>query len=256
LRGKLALITGATSGIGAACAEVLAAKGCNLILTGRREDRLRESAAKLKAAHKIEVTTLAFDVSSRAETEQALASDKALLKNLAILVNNAGLAAGSDKLTEADLDDVDTMIDTNLKGVLYMTRLCLPYMVERGDGHIVNLGSVAGRWTYSGGAVYCATKFAVRAITDALRMDLKGSPIRVTNIEPGMVETEFSVVRFGGNEDKAKAIYKNMQPLTGKDIAETILWCLERPVHVNIQELVIFPTDQSGVGNHAVHRRE
>ena len=256
MRGKLALITGATSGIGAACAELLAARGCPLIVTGRRQDRLKELAARLKAAHKVEVTPLSFDIASREETEKAIASQKARLKDLSILINNAGLAAGADKMPVAKLDDIDAMIDTNVKGLFHVTRLCLPYLIERNEGHIVNMGSVAGRWTYAGGSVYCATKFAVRGFTEALRMDLKGSAVRVSNIEPGMVETEFSVVRFGGDEEKAKSIYKNMDPLTAKDIAETIVWCLDRPPHVNIQELVIFPTDQSGLGNHAVHRRE
>ncbi len=245
LNGRLALITGATAGIGRACAEVLASRGCSLVITGRRVDRLNEIASQLGERHGVKVTPLAFDLASRDQVERAFASVD--LSHLTILINNAGLARGTDRVQEASLDDFDAMVDTNVKGLLYVTRACLPYLVKNGEGHVVNLGSVAGRWVYPGGAVYCATKFAVRALSEGLRMDLMGTSVRVTNIEPGMVETEFSEVRFGDKE-KAKAVYRGLKPLNADDIADTIVWCLERPAHVNIQELVIYPTAQAGVG--------
>jgi 3-hydroxy acid dehydrogenase / malonic semialdehyde reductase len=254
VRGQLALITGASSGIGEACAEILAERGCDLILTGRRTDRIEELSSRLSEKFSIAVTPSIFDISDRRATVQAfdLLGDR--LSKLSILVNNAGLAKGTDPLQSGDLEDWDAMIDTNVKGLLHVTRLCLPHFLKKNAGHIVNLGSVAGRWTYPGGGVYCATKFAVRALTEGLRLDLMGTPIRVTNIEPGMVETEFSLVRFK-DEEKAKAVYKGLTPLSARDIAETIVWCLDRPKHVNIQELVIFPTDQAGVGPSYLHRR-
>lgn len=254
MKDKLALVTGASAGIGEACAEAFAKKGCHLILTGRRRNRLEMLAERLRREYSVEVTSLIFDVSKRDQVEKIMLPHRDSLQKLDFLINNAGLAKGTAKVPVADIDDWETMIDTNVKGLLYMTRLCLPGMIQRGNGHIVNLGSVAGRWVYPGGAVYCASKFAVRALSEGLRMDLMGHPIRVTNIEPGMVETEFSLVRFG-NENKAKNVYEGMTPLKAEDIAETILWCVERPAHVNIQELVIYPTDQVGVGVSAVARR-
>ena len=251
LKGQLALITGATAGIGQACAKEFASKGCNLILTGRRADRLTDLAVSLRKEFGVEVTTSAFDVTSRADSQKALASLP--LEKLTVLLNNAGLAKGTDKMQDADIDDFEAMIDTNVKGLLYVTRSCLPHLLKAKSAHIVNIGSVAGRWVYPGGGVYCATKFAVRALTEGLRMDLMGTSVRVTNIEPGMVETEFSEVRMGDLE-KAKAVYKGLKPLEARDIAETISWCLERPAHVNIQELVIFPTAQAGVGPSYVTR--
>jgi hypothetical protein len=261
VKGKLALITGATAGIGRACAEQLAARGCHLILTGRREAVLKELAEQLSRAHGIEATPLAFDISDRAETEQAFArlgketdqEPASKLGRLDILINNAGLAKGVDPMQSARIDDWETMIDTNVKGLLYVTRLCLPTLIRR-KGHIVNIGSVAGRWTYPGGGVYSATKFAVRSLSEGLRMDLMGTGVRVTNIEPGMVETDFSLARLG-DAAKAKAVYKGMTPLEAVDIADTIVWCLDRPAHVNIQELIIYPTDQAGVGPSYTVRR-
>jgi 3-hydroxy acid dehydrogenase/malonic semialdehyde reductase len=253
LRGKLALITGATSGIGLACAEQFAKRGANLLITGRRKDRLDEIRLRLMRECKVDVTALTFDVSERTQVEEALA--KAKLEHVSILVNNAGLARGTDPMQSAKLDDWDQMIDTNIKGLLYVTRQCLPFLLKNSESHIVNIGSVAGRWTYPGGSVYSATKFAVRALTESLRLDLLGTGVRVTNIEPGMVETEFSEVRFEGDKEKAKNVYKGVHALSPQDIAETVTWCLERPKHVNIQELVIFPTDQAGVGPY-VHRQK
>jgi 3-hydroxy acid dehydrogenase/malonic semialdehyde reductase len=246
LKNQKALITGATSGIGLACAEVLASQGCNLVLTGRREERLKEISKRLQTEFAVKVTTLCFDLTDRQAVSESLG--KAELSDISILINNAGLALGTELLQAGKFDDWEAMIDTNLKGLLYVTRSVLPKMIENKSGHLVNIGSVAGRWVYPGGGVYCATKFAVRALTESLRMDLMGTPLRVTNIEPGMVETEFSEVRFNGDQERAKNVYKNMTPLEARDIAETVLWCLQRPAHVNIQELVIYPTDQAGVG--------
>jgi 3-hydroxy acid dehydrogenase/malonic semialdehyde reductase len=247
LEGRWALITGATAGIGLATAELLADRGCNVVLTGRRQDRLAETAERLTKKG-VQVQTMAFDLSSRAEAEKAFGAAKATLEKVSILVNNAGLARGTDKIQDAQLDDLDAMVDTNVKGLLYATRTLLPHLIKNRESHVVNVGSVAGRWVYPGGAVYCATKFAVRALSEALRMDLMGHPVRVTNIEPGMVETEFSEVRLAGDKEKAKAVYRGLEPLRAEDIAETIVWCLERPAHVNIQELIIYPTAQAGVG--------
>lgn len=246
LRGQWALITGATAGIGLATAEILAQKGMNLLITGRRQQRLEDLKARLEKAHSIKIETLCFDIQDYKACE-ATVLPKIKEIPLYILVNNSGLAKGVEPFQEGQIADWEQMIDTNIKGLLYMTRLVLPYMLKNKSGHIVNLGSVAGRWVYPGGAVYCATKFAVRSISEALRMDLLGTPIRVTNIEPGMVETEFSEVRLE-DKYKAKKVYQGVNALKAQDIAETIAWCVERPGHVNIQELVIYPTQQAAVG--------
>nr|BFD67675.1 SDR family oxidoreductase [Bdellovibrio sp. HAGR004] len=245
---KWALITGATSGIGWASAHSLAEQGFSILATGRRYEKLQELQKALKIAFPaVQVKLASFDVSDRFEVSEFMKAHAADLPQVEILVNNAGLACGVEKMQEASLDDWETMIDTNVKGLLFMTRGVVEHMVKKNSGHIINLGSVAGRWTYPGGGVYCATKFAVRALSEGLRMDLLGTRIRVTNIEPGMVNTEFSVVRL---KDQAKAdkVYEGMTPLMAKDIAETIAWCAARPAHVNIQELVIYPTDQAHVG--------
>lgn len=246
-----ALITGASAGIGLATAQELARAGMNLFLTARREDRLKKIQVDLMERFKVNVQIASFDIQDRKAVEKLFAEDTRL-QNVDVLVNNAGLARGTEKLPEARIDDWEEMIDTNIKGLLYMTRFVSQQMVKRDFGHIVNLGSVAGRWVYPGGGVYCASKFAVRAISEGLRMDLMGSKVRVTNIEPGMVESEFSTVRFQDTE-RAKVVYKGMTPLECQDIAESIRWCLERPARVNIQELVIFPTDQAAIQH--VHRR-
>ncbi|KHD89289.1 MAG: short-chain dehydrogenase [Bdellovibrio sp. ArHS] len=245
---KWVFITGATSGIGWATALALAGQGYSIFATGRRQERLTELEAALKAAHpNVQVKTAHFDISDRDEVTQFMNAHAAEMASIDVLVNNAGLAKGVDKMQDGKLQDWDTMIDTNIKGLLYVTRGIVEYMVRRNAGHIVNLGSVAGRWTYPGGGVYCATKFAVRALSEGLRMDLLGSKVRVTNIEPGMVHTEFSFVRFE-DQTKADKVYEGMTPLSAQDIAETIAWCVARPAHVNIQELVIYPTDQAHVG--------
>ncbi|HAZ14643.1 MAG: NAD(P)-dependent oxidoreductase [Bdellovibrionales bacterium GWA2_49_15] len=247
---SITLITGATSGIGLALARKMALQGIELILTGRRGERLDKIKNELSKSAKIHAYS--FDVSSRKAVENFLSASKELLPKVSVLVNNAGLASGADKLHEANIDDWETMIDTNVKGLLYMTRGIVPYMVKTNNGHIVNIGSAAGRWTYGGGSVYCATKFAVRAISEALRVDLLGTNIRVSNIEPGMLETEFSLVRFR-DPAKAKKVYEGITPLQPDDIAETIQWVLSRPPHVNIQEIVMFPTAQAAISN--IHRR-
>lgn len=245
---KWALITGATSGIGWATSLALAGQGFSILATGRRFEKLQELEKSIKSKHPaVSVKLAQFDVSDRFEVSEFLKAHTAELANVEVLVNNAGLAKGTDKMQDASLDDWESMIDTNIKGLLFMTRGVVEYMVRKNSGHIVNLGSVAGRWTYPGGGVYCATKFAVRALSEGLRMDLLGSKIRVTNIEPGMVSTEFSFVRFN-DQEKANKVYEGMTPLEAQDIAETIAWCVARPAHVNIQELVIYPTDQAHVG--------
>lgn len=242
-----ALVTGATAGIGKETAKALASLGYSIFITGRREERLVQVAHEIQQQFKgAQVKWATFDVSDRFEVSEFIKKHQDTLQNIEILVNNAGLALGVDKMQDANLDDWEVMIDTNIKGLLFMTRNLLP-MITQHRGHIVNLGSVAGRWTYPGGGVYCATKFAVRAISEGLRMDLAGTGVRVTNIEPGMVETEFSHVRLRDSKS-AEAVYAGMTPLSAQDIAETISWCVSRPAHVNVQELVIYPTDQAHVG--------
>jgi 3-hydroxy acid dehydrogenase/malonic semialdehyde reductase len=243
---KWALITGATSGIGEAIALGLAKKDVNLIITGRRKSRLESLAKRLRREFLVEVEALNFDVSQRAACTRIFASHRNLLRKVDILVNNAGLARGAEPLHEGHIDDWEEMIDTNVKGLLYMTRFIAPFMAKRESGHIVNLGSVAGHWVYPSGNVYCATKFAVRALTEGLRMDLHGKNIRVTNISPGLVETEFSLVRFR-DAQRAKSVYEGMSPLVAADIAECVLWSLDRPAHVNIQEMLVFATQQSAI---------
>ena len=250
MKDKWALITGASSGIGAATAENLHGLGFNILITARRQERLQKLAQKLGSER---VKWACFDIRNPEEIEKFITNHKAELKNLEVLVNCAGLARGTEKVHEAKLTDWDEMIDTNVKGLLHITRGILPFMVEKQSGHIVNLGSVAGRWTYPGGAIYCASKFAVRSFTEGLRMDLLGKNIRVSNVEPGMVNTEFGYVRFG-DQKKADEVYKGMKPLSAQDIADTISWIVQRPAHINIQEVVIYPTAQAMVG--MVHRNE
>lgn len=240
---KLVFISGATSGIGRATARRLAKSGYSLIINGRRKDRLEELKSDLQRLSEIHIAN--FDISKSNEVEQWFKGCSGLAEQVSVLINNAGLARGTDPVQKASLEDWNEMIDINVKGLLHLTKKCLPSIIES-KGHIVNLGSVAGRWTYPGGSVYTATKFAVRALSESFRMDLLGTGVRITNIEPGMVETEFSEVRLRGKA-AAKQVYQGMTPLTAEDIAETIEWSLNRPAHVNIQELVIFPTDQASV---------
>lgn len=238
------LITGASSGIGEACARVFAEQGHPLILIARREEKLKKLAQKLRTDHKIEIHPFALDIQNRASITSFVEHHQKLLSNVKALINNAGLAKGRMLFQEGILEDWETMIDTNLKGVLYITRLLIPFLLKQPQAQIVNLGSVAGRWIYPMGNVYCATKSAIHALSEALRLDLNGTRIRVTEIVPGMVNTEFSEVRLG-DKAKADAVYAGMTPLTGRDVAEAIAWCITRPSHVCIQELVIYPTEQA-----------
>jgi 3-hydroxy acid dehydrogenase/malonic semialdehyde reductase len=247
-------ITGASAGIGEACARAFAAAKHDLVLVARRKDRLDKLSQELQSEFKVQVHTLECDVRDRKSVEALFQKHPAILKPVDTLINNAGLALGRGGLQDGNPEDWDAMIDTNVKGLLYVTRAFLPQMIAAKKGHVINLGSVAGYWVYPGGNVYCASKYAVRALTEGLRMDLLGTGVRVTEISPGMVETDFSKVRFKGDTEMASAVYQGLTPLTPADIAETILWCAQRPAHVNIQDVVIYPTDQASVGH--VFRRQ
>jgi 3-hydroxy acid dehydrogenase / malonic semialdehyde reductase len=246
------LITGASAGIGEACARAFAAAGARLVLTARRRERLEALAAELRDAHGTESHLLTLDVRDREAVAAAVAGLPAEFAAIDLLVNNAGLARGTDKVQNGDPAAWDEVVQTNVNGLLYVTRAVVPGMVERGRGHVVNLGSVAGHEVYPGGAVYCATKHAVGAITRGLRMDLLGTGLRVSTVDPGMVETEFSVVRFGGDRERADKVYRGLTPLVAADIADTVLWVATRPPHVNIDEIIIKPTDQASAT--LVHR--
>lgn len=241
----IAFITGASAGFGKATAELFAAQGWDIVITGRRKTRLEVLERQLKEKYSVDVLSLAFDVRSHEEVKKAVESLPEKWKNIDLLVNNAGLAAGLGPIQEGLLSDWEDMIDTNLKGLLYMTRSIAPMMVKNGKGHIINIGSIAGKEVYANGNVYCATKHAVDALTKATRIDLVSHGIKVTQIAPGMAETEFSIVRFKGDDEKAKSVYKGLQPLTAQDIAETIWWVASRPAHVNINDIVIMPTAQA-----------
>jgi 3-hydroxy acid dehydrogenase / malonic semialdehyde reductase len=249
---QIVLITGASSGIGEACAYVFAEAGAQLILTARRSPRLATLKTQLEQQFNAEVFLLTFDVRDLSSVNAALDSLPAEWQAVDILINNAGLSRGLDKLYEGHIQDWEEMIDTNIKGLLYMTRAIAPGMVARGYGHVINLGSIAGHETYPRGNVYCATKAAVRAISEGLKQDLLGTPVRVSSVDPGLVETEFSQVRFHGDTNRAKTVYSGMMPLTAQDVAEVILFCATRPPHVNVSEVLVLPTDQSGAT--LVHR--
>lgn len=241
---KIVLITGATSGIGEACARKFAQNGDKLILTGRNEGRLAAIAAELKAQG-TEVVTLLFDVRDRAAAKAAIENLPADWQQVDVLVNNAGLALGLEPEYEGSSDDWDGMIDTNVKGLLTMTRLIVPGMIERNRGHIINMGSVAGDAAYAGGNVYCATKAAVKALSDGLRIDVANTAVRVTNLKPGLVETNFSNIRFHGDEERAANVYKGITPLTGDDIADVAVYAANAPAHVQIAEVLILATHQA-----------
>jgi 3-hydroxy acid dehydrogenase/malonic semialdehyde reductase len=245
----LALITGATSGIGKSIAMLFAEKGWDLIITGRREERLKELKSELEKKYKTKAITLCFDIRKNEQVEKALGSLGDIASKIDLLVNNAGLAAGLSAIHEGNLDHWERMIDTNVKGLLYITRLIAKKMVENKNGHIINIGSIAGKEVYANGNVYCATKHAVDALNKAMRIDLLPYNIKVTAINPGMVETEFSIVRFDGDEDKAKKVYNGMQPLTPEDIAETAYWVASRPAHVCINDIIIMPAVQASAAN-------
>ena len=248
---KIALITGATSGIGEACAKRFAIGGYDLILTARRADKLQAIREELEAIG-AKVKTLVFDVRDAEAAEQALATLEPEWQKIDVLINNAGLALGLDKEYEGDPEDWNTMIDTNIKGLLTMTRLIVPGMVARNEGHVINMGSVAGDAAYANGNVYCATKAAVKTITDGLRIDLAQSAVRVTNLKPGLVETNFSNVRFHGDTERAENVYKGITPRTGADIADVAYYAASAPKHVQIAEILILATHQAN--GSAVHR--
>ncbi len=245
LKGKTVVITGATAGIGRETAVLFAKQGANLVLTGRRRSRLEALKEMLERDDRIEVSIHAFDISDRVSCEDFIGAIPEKFREIDILINNAGVGRGMDKLHEGNVDDWEEMIDTNVKGLLYVTRLIVPGMVERNTGHIVNVGSIAGQEVYPGGNIYCATKHAVHAISQALRMELVDTPIRVTEIAPGMVETEFSIVRFHGDKDRADSVYRGLDPLTGADIADLIIFSVTRPAHVQINEVIVMPTAQA-----------
>lgn len=245
VKDKIVLVTGASSGIGTACAKRFAEAGARLIVAARRGDRLKALASDLHRHWGTAVHCLSLDVRDRHAVMSQLTQLPADWQAVDILVNNAGLSRGLDKLQEGDLDDWEEMIDANVKGLLYVTRAIVPGMVERQRGHILNIGSIAGRHAYPRGNVYCASKAAVRAITQGLKQDLLGTPIRVSEIDPGLVETEFSDVRFHGDRQRASETYRGLTPLTGEDIADLVWFCATRPLHVNISEMLVVPTDQA-----------
>lgn len=242
---KIALITGATSGIGEACAYLFAREHYNLILTGRREDRLEKLAKKLNVKYNVEVAVSSFDVRDSKEVTENLEALPAKWKKVNVLINNAGLSQGLDPIQNGNFDDWDTMIDTNVKGLLYVSKVVSNWMIANKSGHIVNLGSIAGKEVYANGNVYCASKFAVDGINKSMRIDLLPHGIKVTAVHPGAVETEFSEVRFKGDKERAKKVYDGFEPLVAEDVAETIWFAVSRPLNVNINELTIVPIAQA-----------
>jgi serine 3-dehydrogenase len=254
IEGKHVLITGASSGIGAACAGRFAGAGAHLTLWARRGDRLERVAAELRRDAGVDVRTAVVDVRDREAVEHAATAllERDLVPD--VLINNAGLASGLAKLHEGDHEDWERMIDTNLKGLLYVSRALLPAMVARNTGHVVNLGSIAGHQTYGMGNVYNATKYGVRALTEGMNLDLTGTALRVSSVDPGLVETEFSLVRFHGNAERAKLTYRGMTPLSAEDVADAIFYVVSLPEHVNVLQMVLLPTAQRSV--HVVQREE
>lgn len=253
LKGKTVFVTGASSGIGLACARAFAAEGARILMCARRDERLKRLADELGKEYGSESHYFRLDVRDRQAVERAVSGLPAAWKAVDVLVNNAGLSRGLSKLHEGGVEDWEEMIDTNVKGLLYVSRAVIPSMVERGSGHIINIGSIAGYEVYPGGNVYCATKFAVRALSQGLRLDLNGTPIRVSEVAPGMVETEFSLVRFHGDSGRAAKVYQGLEPLRAEDIAEAAVWCATRPPHVNISTVIVMPTAQASTT--LVHRK-
>ena len=245
LKGQVVFVTGASAGIGEACAYAFAAEGANLLLAARRVERLEAMRGKLMEAGAGAVHAFGLDVQNRAAVEQAMAGLPEMWRAIDVLVNNAGLSRGLDKLHEGEVQDWEEMIDTNVKGLLYVTRAVVPGMVARGRGHVINLGSTAGEMTYPKGAVYCATKAAEKSISEGLRQDLLGTRVRVTSVDPGMVETDFSKVRFRGDEERAAKVYQGLTPLRPEDVAEAIVWAATRPAHVNIGRIGMTTIDQA-----------
>ncbi len=250
---KIALVTGATAGIGKAVALKLADLNFNLIITGRREERLTQLSKSIQEKHDVQVLSLCFDVRQRETVKEQLENLPAEWKNIDVLVNNAGLAAGLSSIQEGSIDDWEQMIDTNIKGLLFVTRSVSPWMIERQSGHIINIGSIAGKEVYPNGGVYCSTKHAIDALTKGMRMDMVQHKIKVTAINPGMVETEFSIVRFKGDTERAEAVYEGLIPLYAEDIAEAVAFAVSRPPHVNIDDMLIMPTAQASA---TIARRE
>lgn len=250
--GKIALITGATAGFGEACAERFAKEGYNLVITGRREERLQQVQQNLQEQYKVAVKTLTFDVRNKPACEAALNSLSADWQAIDVLVNNAGLALDLSPIDEGNTDDWDTMLDTNVKGLLYVSRVVMPWMKARKQGHIVNIGSTAAKTVYAKGNVYCASKAAVDALSQGMRIDLLPYNIKVTAVHPGAAETEFSLVRFKGDADKAKHVYQGFTPLSGEDVANVVFYCCSLPAHVCINDLVVTPTAQANA--YYIHR--
>jgi 3-hydroxy acid dehydrogenase/malonic semialdehyde reductase len=245
LKDKIIFITGASSGIGAACANYFAESGAKLLLCARRLDVLNNLALQLQGEYGVEIHTFKLDVRQHAEVKETLKALPEKWQKVDVLVNNAGLAAGLETVQEGNVQDWDEMIDTNVKGLLYVTREILPQMVARNSGHIINIGSIAGHQVYPKGVVYCATKSAVNVLSTGLRLDLFGTKVRVSTVDPGAVETNFSVVRFKGDTKRAAAVYEGIDALTPYDVADAVLYCATRPPHINISEVIIMPTDQA-----------
>jgi 3-hydroxy acid dehydrogenase/malonic semialdehyde reductase len=245
LNNKVVLITGASAGIGRSCARAFAQQGARLILAARRIDRLNTLAAEIRRKPGEDILLLKLDVRDQPAVECAVNGLPSEWTTIDVLVNNAGLSRGLDKIHEGKLDDWEEMIDANIKGLLYVSRAVIPGMVKRGQGHIINIGSIAGHEVYPGGNVYCATKFAVRALSKGMRIDLNGTPLRVSEVAPGMVETEFSLVRFRGDAERAGKVYQGLTPLSPDDIADAVVYCATRPPHVNISEMLVMPTAQA-----------
>jgi len=253
LKDTRVLVTGASSGIGRSCSVKFAEAGAKLLITARRKDRINELAARLKKEYGVDCLAVELDVRNRKAVEKSFSDLPKEWKEIEILVNNAGLSRGLDKLYEGKIDDWEEMIDTNVKGLLYVSRAFIPGMVARGKGTIINIGSIAGHEVYPRGNVYAATKHAVDALTKGMRLDLVDTPVRVCTVDPGLVETEFSMVRFRGDEEKAKAVYQNLKPLSPDDIAEAVVFCATRPLHVQIAEMIVLPTAQASTT--LVHRK-
>ncbi len=253
IKGKIVFITGASSGIGKSAAMKFAGLGADLLVCARRLDRLNDLKQQISSKFKVNVYAFDLDVRSQHKVEQTLTTLPAEWRHISVLVNNAGLSRGLDTIQEGNISDWDEMIDTNVKGLLYVSRVVIPWMLQWHEGHIVNIGSVAGHWVYPKGNVYNASKYAVNALSQGMKMDLLGTPLRVTSVDPGLVETEFSVVRFHGDAEKASAVYKGMTPLTPDDVADAIVWAATRPAHVNVSEIILMPVEQASPT--MVHRK-
>ena len=245
MKGKNVVITGASAGIGAACAEVFAQNGANLVLTARRIEKLQKNAEALKKSYNVNIHTIQMDVRNYEQVKYEFENLPVEFQKIDVLINNAGKALGIEKIQEGKLDDWEEMIDTNVKGLLYVSKVIMPMLIKQNYGTIINIGSIAGYEVYPGGSVYCATKHAVNAISKGMGMDLNGTNIRVTSIDPGMVETEFSLVRFHGDAERAKNVYNGLEPLTGKDVADIALFVATRPPHVDLREIIVTPTAQA-----------